>query len=406
MNGDTVRLQRKTVRQILNRANLSGSFVVGKYRFSPYMACEHGCAYCDGRAERYYVEGEFDRDIVVRTNAPELLASEVSKLRERGFISLGSGISDVYQPTESDLGLTRTCVEVLAEHSFPVTVMTKSHLALRDIDLFRRLASGPGCMIIVSLTFVDDTMRRQFEPRASSVSDRLSLLSAARSEGCHTGVLAMPLIPGLTDTEEHLDRLYSQLEAVKPDFIMPAGLTLRPGRQKEFFFHTLKDAYPALLPSFASIYRENRLSGMQHPEYQRELTGRLRRAIVSSRIPFLVPHRVYAGRLHRYDALQVLMAHMDEIYTTRGIDTTRLGEARRRYVDWLCEKKRTYNRRPSTSFEDLDGELLLAHSSGELSETIGNEKLMELLSPVILEGKVFDYVELRLENQDAGKEQV
>ena len=80
--------------QSIRRANLSGSFVVGKYSFSPYMACQHGCVYCDGRAERYYVEGDFERDIVVRENLPDLLAREIPRLREKGFVSMGSGISD------------------------------------------------------------------------------------------------------------------------------------------------------------------------------------------------------------------------------------------------------------------------------------------------------------------------
>ncbi len=101
----------------------------------------------------------------------------------------------MYQPAESALKLTRHCLEVLADSNYPVTVMTKSHLALRDLDLWRKIASGPGCMVITSLTFADDEVRRVFEPGASPVERRLELLAVCREASCHTGVLAMPLLP-------------------------------------------------------------------------------------------------------------------------------------------------------------------------------------------------------------------
>jgi len=360
------------------------------------MACEHGCAYCDGRAEKYYVDGVFDRDIVARANAPELLAQELPKLRERGYITLGSGVSDVYQPSEREEQLTRACLEVLADHDLPVTVMTKSHLVLRDLDLWRAIARRSGAMIIVSLTFADDSMREWFEPGASSVKERLDVLRKCKEAGCDTGVLAMPLLPFITDTEYALSDLYKSLEAVGPDFVMPAGLTLRPGRQKAFFLERLGSVRPDLLCAYRDIYRENRPSGIASVSYRRGHSERLHRAIVESRIPFHVPHRIYAGRLHGYDALQVLFAHMDELYTVRGVDTSPLREARARYLAWLDERKRIYNRRPSMSFADLDGELMLALASGELEEVLANPRLADLVSSILRDGKTFDYVELSL----------
>lgn len=307
-SGSSRVLHRRPVRQILKRANLSGSFVVGKYRFSPYMACEHGCAYCDGRAERYYVEGSFDRDIVVRENAPERLAEELAKQRERGFVSLGSGVSDVYQPVEEELELTRRCLEVLAAHPFPVTVMAKSHLALRDLNLLRTLASGPGCMVIVSLTFADDSLRAGFQPGASSVEDRIELLRACSSAGCHIGVLAMPLLPRISDTDEQVEALFEQLLPLSPDFVMPAGLTLRPGAQKEFFF-----------------------------------------------------------------------------------DTQALDGGRRRYIRWLGERKRWYNRHRSMSYEELDAELRTSTMNGTLASVLENQRLARFVSEIVEAGCVFDY---------------
>ena len=174
--------------------------MVGKYSFSPYMACAHGCVYCDGRAERYYVEGDFERDIVVRPNLPELLASELPKLRERGFISIGSGISDAYQPIEAENRIMARCAEVLAAHDHPVTLMSKSALALRDLDAWKAVNDRTRFMMLVSLTHADDGTRQVWEPGASSVDDRIEMLRRFSEAGCATGVLAMPLLPEITDT--------------------------------------------------------------------------------------------------------------------------------------------------------------------------------------------------------------
>ena len=95
------------VKKILRKNNLAGSFMCGRYSFSPYMACSHGCVYCDGRAEKYWVEGDFEKDIVVRKNLPELLSVELPKLRETATITIGSGISDAYQPPEIEEELMR-----------------------------------------------------------------------------------------------------------------------------------------------------------------------------------------------------------------------------------------------------------------------------------------------------------
>ena len=386
-----IRLHPRHIKQLIKRSNLSGTFVVGKYRFSPYHACEHGCAYCDGRAERYYVEGDFARDIVVRENAPDLLEREIAKLRERGWITLGSGVTDVYQPVEKTQLLTRKCAEILRHTGFPITIMTKSDLLLRDLDIWSDIASSAGCLIIVSLTFADDSIRRPFEPAAASVEDRLKLLVAAKSAGCYTGVLAMPLIPYITDTEEHLSRLYERLLKVEPDFIMPAGLTLRPGRQKRHFLETIESFDPGLVAPISEIYREERPSGMSTHLYRKDLQSKINRAIIRSNKSFLVPHHVYAPRLHRYDALSVLLSHMDELYSLRGIDTNRLQDARKRFVTWIEEKKAPYNRRPSTRFEDLDREVANAFASGELESVIANPRLYNFCSGIVLDRKPFDY---------------
>lgn len=389
----------RDVKTALRRGNLSGSFVVGKYSFSPYMACQHGCAYCDGRAERYWVDGDFGRDIVVRRNLPDLLEKESAKLRERGFISIGSGISDAYQPIERRERIMERCAAILAQSDHPVSLMTKSSLALRDIDAWAEVNRRTRFMLIVSLTHSDDTTRRTFEPLASSVSERLEVLRAFKAAGCATGVLAMPFLPGVTDTDENLSSLYDLLREVGVDWVMPGGLTLRPGRQKQFYVGVLTRHYPALVPLYDDLYRENRQSGAPLGSYNEALNFRSRIHNDRVQIPPVVPHRIYQGQLHLYDEVNVLLHHMVELYTARGTNTGRLKTGLRGYMEWLGGRKTHYNRRRSWRYEDLDAELTdLCRGIGEpsLAGVVRNDRLADFVSQVALDRKTFDYVELAL----------
>jgi DNA repair photolyase len=394
----TVQPHPRRVKTALRRGNLSDSFVVGKYSFSPYMACQHGCVYCDGRAERYYVEGDFDCDIVVRENLPELLAGEVGRLRERGFISIGSGISDAYQPIESKERIMANCAEILAEQDHPVTIMTKSALALRDLEYWTRVNERSRFVFLVSLTHSTDETRRVWEPGASSVADRLDALRQFKEAGCVTGVLAMPLLPGITDTPENLKSLYDQATGVGVDFIMPGGLTLRPGRQKEFFRNHLTRFRPDLVHLYDDIYAEDRASGIARASYRKEHCPQLLLHNDEAGLPWLLPHRIYRNHIHVYDEVNVLLHHMVELYEARGTDTRRLKTGLKRYLAWLDPRKAGYNRHRSWRYEDLDGELVALCERRALAGVIGNDRLAGFISDVVLERTTLDYVTLRHES--------
>lgn len=360
------------------------------------MACEHGCVYCDGRAERYFVEGDFSQDIVVRTNLPERLSAEVPRLREKGFITVGSGVTDAYQPVEAVRKLTRRSAEVLSAFNSPVTIMTKSALALRDIDIWKKVAAGPGFMFLVSLTFSEDSEREIFEPGASTVDERIEALKLYKDAGCYTGILAMPLLPGITDTERNIEALFTIATSAKADFIMPSGLTLRPGRQKNFFFNQIAKTHPSLLSHYRDLYRENRESGVVIQEYGKELIKRCAGLNTEFGIPFLVPHYVYHGRLHTYDEMNVLLRHMIELYDVKGVDTRPLKAGIKKYVSWLTDRKAEYNRKRSTSFRWLERELQDQVSSGNIVDMLENERLAGFFEEIILKKKLFDYTKLEL----------
>lgn len=390
-------LKERFVKKALKKANFPDTFMVGKYACSPYMACGHGCTYCDGRAERYYVEGDFDKDIVARPNLPELLERELPRLRERGIITLGSGITDAYQPVEAKLRLTGRVAEALSRFDFPVTLLTKSSLPLRDIDYWREVNKKAGFTLLITLNHGDDTTRHQFEPGAAAVEERLEVLKAFKKEGCATGIMAMPLLPGITDTEEHIRTLYELALEAEADFFFPGGLTLRPGRQKECFLASVKEYYPGLLGLYGEIYREERTSGTGTIEYQKLLGKKIQKVNRIYKLSPLLPHILYRNKLQLYDEVYVLLSHMIELFAEKHIDTSPLKRAYRRYKDWLGERKKLYNRRPSLHYRDLEGELMETAQKGGLETLLKNEKLSRFLKEVIIDRKTFNYVTLGLE---------
>ncbi len=386
------------VKKVLTRSDLAQPFIPSKARFSPYRACEHACKYCDGRAEKYYVEGNFECDVVVRRNLPELLKEELAKLREPIIVSIGSGVSDPYQPAERDEMLMAKSAAILESMSIPATVLTKSSLPLRDIDVWSSLNRKKQFFLAVSLTMLDDSIRRAFEPHSSPVSERLAMLREFKARGCRVGVLAMPLLPHITDTNENIHALWKELAGIGVDFVMPGGLTLRPGIQKETFMATLQQHYGDLVPAYRHIYREDRQSGSPAADYYRGVLRRLSTLSEEYGIPAEVPHCTYRNLLPLYDEIYLLLSHMVSLYRSRGINTSRLEASLRRYVKWFMEYKRSFNRRRREKYTGLEEVIREKCRDSGMGEVLDNPKLAAFVAQVALERSLFDYVKLEFVN--------
>src|SRR5579862_2431435 len=172
---------------------------------NPYRGCEHGCVYCFARPTHAYLglsPGlDFESRIFVKQDAPELLRAELSKPGYRPKpIALGVN-TDAYQPVERKLQLTRRILEVLWEFRHPVTVITKSALIQRDIDLLATMAQAHLTSAAVSVTTLDRVLARKLEPRAATPERRLETLAALAAAGIPTTVMAAPMIPALNDQE-------------------------------------------------------------------------------------------------------------------------------------------------------------------------------------------------------------
>ena len=164
-----------------------------------------GCAYCYARPTHEYLGFsaglDFETRIVVKEDAPELLAAELARPRWRPQPLALSGVTDPYQPVERRLGITRRCLQVLAEFRNPVTVVTKNRLVARDADLLADLAAGGAAAVFLSIPTIDASLSNALEPRTSTPARRLQAMEALAAAGVPVGVLTAPVIPGLTDHE-------------------------------------------------------------------------------------------------------------------------------------------------------------------------------------------------------------
>lgn len=173
--------------------------------FNPYRGCEHGCIYCYARPYHEYLglsAGlDFETKIFVKEEAPELLRRELASRNWKPKVLGVSGVTDCYQPLEKKFRLTRGCLEVLAEFRNPAAVITKNHLVTRDADVLARLSAHDAALVFLSITTLDESLRRKMEPRASSPEKRLEAIRTLSAAGVPCGVLLGPIVPGLTDWE-------------------------------------------------------------------------------------------------------------------------------------------------------------------------------------------------------------
>jgi DNA repair photolyase len=205
------------------------------YSMNLYRGCQHQCIYCDSRSECYRIDNF--SDILVKSNAIELLDTELSRKRKMGTIGTGS-MNDPYMPIEDKIKLTRRALEVIARHSFPVHIITKSALVARDTDILRDI-SRVYAAVSFTITTASDELGKKMEPGASLVSERLVALERLSSQGILTGITMMPVLPFVEDSEENIRTIVEKAAAAGAKYIIAGfGVTLRD-RQRDYFYHQL-----------------------------------------------------------------------------------------------------------------------------------------------------------------------
>jgi DNA repair photolyase len=180
------------IREIQSKTILSKSQVY-PYVINPYTGCQHGCTYCYARfMKRFTAHSEpWGQFVDAKVNAPELLRHEIArKTPARVWIS---GVCDPYQPLEGRYQLTRRCLEILADHAWPVSIQTRSPLVTRDLDILSRMQN---LEVGFSITTADDAIRKLFEPHAPPIQARIKALDALHRLGLRTYVMIAPILPG------------------------------------------------------------------------------------------------------------------------------------------------------------------------------------------------------------------
>ncbi|MAN46236.1 MAG: radical SAM protein [Hyphomonas sp.] len=226
---------------------------------NPYRGCEHGCIYCFARPSHAWgglSPGlDFESKLFFKDNAVELLKRELSK---PGYLPrpIALGINtDAYQPIERELGLTRSLLEVLARYRHPVSLLTKSALIQRDIDLIAPMSHAPIVRVGISLTTLDRTLARKMEPRAATPQRRLDTIKALTEAGIPVTVMTAPIIPGLNDHE-----IETLLEAAADHGATGAGYVLLrlPYEIKDLFHEWLAQHVPDRAARVVNLLREMR----------------------------------------------------------------------------------------------------------------------------------------------------
>ena len=246
------------------------------WSLNPWLGCAHSCVYCFARAyhARYReknVGSDFDSNVEVRVNIANVLRKELSRHRE-GSLAIGTA-TDPYQPIEGKYRLTRRCLEALVDYPMPTSIVTKGPLVVRDIDILKTLDEKTDLTVYFSVPCVDEEIVRKTDPGTAPPRQRLRALRMLREAGIDAAVLCMPVLPGISDSEESLDAAARAASEAGATAFRHRPLKIDVEIQ-EYYYDFLATEFPLAVPHYNALYK-----GGVHPakDYERELEERVRR---------------------------------------------------------------------------------------------------------------------------------
>lgn len=237
-------------RVILNSVKQPDTWFGLRYNMNLYRCCQHQCIYCDSRSECYQIENF--AEILVKSNALELLDKELARKRIKGTIGFGS-MNDPYMPVEADFNLTGQALEIIAKRRFPVHILTKSDLVLRDIPLLQQI-SQLYAAVTLTITTADDKLAKLIEPGAPPPSRRFQAIRTLTDHGILSGVTMMPVLPFIEDSDENITAIVEHAHAAGATYILPAfGITCRD-RQRDYFYNKLDQHFPGVRQKYEARF--------------------------------------------------------------------------------------------------------------------------------------------------------
>jgi DNA repair photolyase len=277
-----------TSKTILNHVKQPDDWFGLKYNMNLYRGCQHQCIYCDSRSECYQL-GDLAQ-IRIKTNALELLEDTLPRKRIVGTIGFGS-MNDPYMPVEEEYRLVRGGLEIISRHGFPVHILTKSDLVLRDLDLLKAIKKVYAA-VSFTITTADDELAGKLEPGAPRPSKRFQAMRALSDEGILSGVTMMPVLPFLEDDPENIIRIVREAKAHGASYIIPAlGVTLRLG-SREYFYQKLDVHFPGVKDKYIQAFGDSyQCSVPNWRELDRIFREEMGAAGLSPKIPVFKPRK-------------------------------------------------------------------------------------------------------------------
>ena len=271
-----------TAKVLLNPVKQPDDWFGLKYNMNLYRGCQHQCIYCDSRSECYQIENF--SDVLVKANAVDLLRDELSRKRVKGTIGTGS-MNDPYMPLEAKRNLTGQALQVIADHHFPVHIVTKSDLVLKDLNLLLEI-NRVYAAISFTITTADDELAKKLEPGAPNVSDRLAAMKILADNGILTGVTLMPVLPFIEDNVENIRQIVTRANEAGASYIIPSfGMSLRD-RQRDYYYDKLDKLFPGLRGAYEKRFGfQYHVSANNASKLEKEFQELCERWGIATRIP-------------------------------------------------------------------------------------------------------------------------
>ncbi|TET91835.1 MAG: radical SAM protein [Methanomassiliicoccales archaeon] len=258
-----------------------------KYSAHPYVCCAFGCHFCYFRAERYLRDipcEDFDKVIRVKINAPQMLRKQLPRA-EKNVIALGD-----WQPAEKEFLLSRRMLEVVRDLNFPIHIIERSPLLVRDLDILEEINKETWCCVSYSFSTVDKSITKIFEPKAPAPKKRMEAIREISERGILTGLSFMPILPHITDDETHLEETFAMAKEHGAHYVLCATLTME-GQQRDWVMSVIREHYPELASKYEQLYANDAYVPGQ--KYHKELDARTRRLLKKYGLSPKIPKPVF-----------------------------------------------------------------------------------------------------------------
>ena len=213
----------KKYKTALNKLKYPDSWFWGRYTINPYSGCAHACIYCDARSDRYYLDQDFENEVIVKIDIDKILESKIKKARTLlPDVVAPGGVNDAYQPIELKQKNTFKILKIFQKYKFPINIATKSSLIKRDISLLNKIANDTWCTVGFSITTTNEELASFLEPFSSPPRDRLKAIKEIKEKApeIQVGTYFMPIIPYLEDSDENLEDVIKQSKKNGANFVL------------------------------------------------------------------------------------------------------------------------------------------------------------------------------------------